>query len=232
VQLFANTAAVAIHNARLYERIQTMAVETERMRISREMHDGLAQVLSYVNTKAQAVSEYLRSDNPREAEKQVKELVDAAKSAYRDVREGILALRAQIGPGQTLKDVLEEYVEEYRNQLGKPVTVEWQVDPGDLRLTPLQEVQILRIAQEALTNVRKHSAATQVTITFQASNIDDLLVTVADNGKGFNPQSIQRGDWPHLGIQTMQERTEAIGGTSVRLLAPRTVLATDGRSGQ
>ncbi len=69
VRLFSNQAAVAIQNAQLNERIQALAVETERTRISREMHDGLAQVLGYVNTKAQAVEEFLANKDYQNAEK-------------------------------------------------------------------------------------------------------------------------------------------------------------------
>ena len=106
VHLFANQAAVAIQNARLYEQIQALAVETERTRISREMHDGLAQILSYVNTKAQAVETYLANGEIAVAQEQLGEISEAARQVYRDIREGILALRTQVGSGQRLADVL------------------------------------------------------------------------------------------------------------------------------
>ena len=80
VSLFANQAAVAIHNARLYERIQALAVEPERTRISREMHDGLAQVLSYVNTKAQAVEAFLNNGDISTAEDELRELSQGART--------------------------------------------------------------------------------------------------------------------------------------------------------
>ena len=99
VRLFANQAAVAIHNARLYEQVQALAVETERTRISREMHDGLAQVLSYVSTKAQAVDEFLAKDEVRTARDELKELSAASRRVYRDIREGILA-RGPVHKGQ------------------------------------------------------------------------------------------------------------------------------------
>ncbi|MEK7777005.1 MAG: GAF domain-containing sensor histidine kinase, partial [Chloroflexota bacterium] len=233
VQLFANQAAVAIQNARLYEQIQVLAVETERTRLSREMHDGLAQVLAYVNTKAQAVEAFLTQGDIPEAEAQVRELSQAARQVYKDIREGILALRTQIGPERNLKEVLEEYVSEYQLQLGKPVEVRWELQPGDMDLSPLQEVQIVRIVQEALTNVRKHADASHVVVGFMARDTD-LEIEVRDDGKGFNPLAVRRGDWPHLGLQTMQERAEAIGGsfdidstpgrgTLVRVRVPRAV---------
>ena len=72
--------------------------------------------------------------------------------------------------------------------------------------------EVLRIVQEALTNVRKHAEANRVEVAFGARN-GTLEILVKDDGKGFNPLAIKRGEWPHLGLQTMQERAEAIGGT-------------------
>jgi signal transduction histidine kinase len=233
VELFGNQAAVAIQNARLYEQIQTLAVETERTRLSREMHDGLAQVLGYVNTKAQAVEAFLAKGDVATAQEQVRELSQAARQVYQDVREGILALRSQLGPERDLQGVLRDYISEYELILHRPVKVQWQLGQHDLALTSLQEVQILRIVQEALNNVRKHAEATEVLIRFMDRD-GTLEVQIRDNGKGFNPLAIKRGQWPHLGLQTMQERAEAIGGmfeldsspgkgTVVRVRVPRAV---------
>ena len=169
VSLFANQAAVAIHNARLYERIQALAVEPERTRISREMHDGLAQVLSYVNTKAQAVEAFLNNGDISTAEDELRELSQGARNVYADVREGILALRTQVGPEQSLHDVLKEYISEYEHQTRIPVDLRWNLGDQDAVLSPLEEVQILRIAQEALTNVRKYAEATEVVVNLAFS---------------------------------------------------------------
>ncbi|MBI4311473.1 MAG: GAF domain-containing sensor histidine kinase [Chloroflexi bacterium] len=212
VQLFANQAAVTIQNARLYDQTQALAVETERVRISREMHDGLAQVLGYVNTKAQAVETFLANGETAVAQEQVRELSEAARSAYQDIREGILALRSQVGAERDLSQVLDEYVAEYQRQSRLQVLVRWDFSPADTALTPLQEVQIIRIIQEALTNVRKHAEAAHVNLDMKRQG-DELHVQVEDDGRGFNPAALRRVDWPHFGLQTMQERAEAIGGT-------------------
>ena len=211
VRLFANQAAVAIHNARLFEQIEALAVETERTRISHEMHDGLAQVLSYVNTKAQAAETFLAKGDVATAEEQLGELSQAAREVYSDVREGILALRTQVGSGRSLHDVLVEYISEYELQFRISVRLDWQLRRDDMVLSQLQEVQILRIVQEALTNVRKHAEAAEATVSFSERD-GELQIEVSDEGKGFNPLAIKRGEWPHLGLQTMQERAEAIGG--------------------
>ena len=229
VRLFSNQAAVAIRNAELNEQVQALAAETERTRISREMHDGLAQVLGYVNAKAQAVEALLANRDLQAAEVNLREMSETARQAYREVREGILALRTQVGAERSLADALGEFISEFQHQLGPSTTVHNEI-PETLNLTPLQEVQLVRIVQEALTNARKHARAKTVWVTFEQLN-DRLEIEVRDDGEGFNPLTIKRGEWPHLGLQTMQERAEAVGGvlridsapkqgTSVRVSIP------------
>ena len=134
--LFSNQAAVAIQNADLYEQIQALAVEGERTRISREMHDGLAQVVSYVNTKAQAVEVYLSRGELESAKSELADMSKSARQVYKDIREGILALRTQVGTERSLYDALTEYLEEYQHQIGRDTAVSWQI-PEDLVLSPL-----------------------------------------------------------------------------------------------
>ena len=211
VRLFSNQAAVAIQNAQLNEQIQALAVETERTRISREMHDGLTQVLGYINTKAQAVEQFMINKDLEAAGNHLKEMSEAARQAYREVREGILALRTQVGADRSLSDALNEFISEFQYQSGSSTKVK-QTIPDTMNLNPLQEVQILRIVQEPLTNTRKHAQATTVSVIISQRN-EELQVEVSDDGRGFNPLAVKRGEWPHLGLQTMQERAEAVGGT-------------------
>ena len=211
VRLFSNQAAVAIQNAQLNEQIQALAVETERTRISREMHDGLAQVLGYINTKAQAVEQFITNKDLKAAEDNLKEMSETARQAYREVRVGILALRTQVGADRSLSDALNEFISEFQYRLGSSTKVKQKI-PDTINLNPLQEVQILRIVQEALINTRKHAQATIVSVIISQRN-EELQVEVSDDGRGFNPLAIKREEWPHLGLQTMQERAEAVGGT-------------------
>lgn len=212
VGMFATHAAIVVQNARLYDDLQALAVEAEHQHIAREMHDGLAQVLGFVNTKAQAVEQFLRNGDSVMAREQLAELSKAARDVYADIREGIVALRAQSGGDRPVRDVLDEYVEEFRQFARLPVTVTWEVEPNDLRISPLAEVQLVRIIQEALTNVRRHAGARSVAITLRPRG-DALEVTVQDDGRGFDPAHIQRGHWPQFGLQAMRERAESVGGT-------------------
>lgn len=205
---FATAAAIAIDNAHLHERSNTLAVSEERLRIAREMHDGMAQVLAYVNTKAQAVGEFLRQGRHDEGTEQLDQLADAARSAYQDVREGILALRTRWTPEQTLSEAMTEFLEHWQDQSGVQTEL---VMPEVLPLPPSSELQLLRILQEALANVRKHSGASTARVLLERRG-DDLFAQVADDGAGFDPELPRRRRFPRFGLAIMRERAESIGG--------------------
>jgi signal transduction histidine kinase len=214
VGMFATHAAVVLQNARLYDEVQALAVESERQHIAREMHDGLAQVLGFVNTKAQAAEQFLRNGDPDTARQHLAELSEAARRVYADIREGIIALRVQSGGGRSLRQVLEEYVEEFQQFARIEVNVAWELDSDDLEISQPVEVQLMRIVQEALTNVRKHSHARSAPVVLRAEG-DTLEVTVQDDGRGFDPERVSRGAWPQFGLQAMRERAESVGGSLV-----------------
>jgi len=210
--MFATQAAIAIENARLYAQVQTLATLTERERIAREIHDSLAQVLTYVHTKSQAVGELLRRGDLETATAQLEQLTETAFEVYADVREAILGLRTTVGRDRDLFSALEEYLQRFTEQSGIQVTLEVTPGPEAFPFRPECEIQLLRIVQEALTNVRKHAYATQAWIRF-AVNGPWAVVTIEDNGRGFDPDHPRRSPWPCFGLQTMRERAEAIGGS-------------------
>ncbi|HET6314973.1 MAG TPA: GAF domain-containing protein, partial [Chloroflexota bacterium] len=184
---FATQAALAIENARLHRRVRETAISEERERIAREMHDSLAQVLGYVITKAQAVQELLKRGETERAAQQVAQLGEAARTAYADVREGILALRTSLGAGRTMTDALREFLASWKEQSEVEATL--VVDPAaNLEaLSPTAELQLLRIVQEALANVRKHAAAQHVEVRINGSANDIVEVVIVDDGRGFDP---------------------------------------------
>src|SRR5207344_3020411 len=158
----ANQAAIAIENARLQSRLRELAVVAERERIAREMHDGLAQVLGYVNTKSQAIEELLVAGRTDAAREQLAELAAAARSIYVDVREAILGLRSPVVPGVGLVAAVEDYAARFADASKIAVMVDATEAARRLDLPPGLEAQVFRIVQEALTNVRKHSRAHRV----------------------------------------------------------------------
>ena len=206
---FALPAALAIDNAHLHEQVAGLAVAQERLHIAHEMHDGLAQILGYVNTKVQAAEAYLKREKPEEAAAQLRELAAAAREAYGDVRESIVGLRTLPGDGRVLTDVLEEYLVQWESM--SRVSTSLRAD-SSVKLRPSQELQVVRIVQEALTNVRKHAKASHARVEMRRQ--DGMLVTVvADDGVGFSESARGRGDFPKFGLSTMRERAESIGGT-------------------
>lgn len=209
---FATLAALAIENARLHRQIQAMAVTEERARIAREMHDSLAQVLGYVNTKAQATEVLLGSGQTDKAIAQLGQLSEASRAAYADVREGILGLRTSLGEDRDFVPTLREYLVQWQEQSGVAAELHMAPEDGfDPRLSPNAEVQLLRIIQEALANVRKHAAATRARVRLVMEN-GMLAASVEDDGVGFDPDALGRATVPRFGLSTMRERAEAIGG--------------------
>lgn len=206
---FATAAAIAIDNAHLNQRLRSLAVAEERVRIARELHDGMAQVLAYVNTKAQAVKAYLDKGKNEQAGVQLEQLAAAARDVYTDAREGILALRTQVGPDQPLRSALHEYMERWEAQSGIAAELEFE---SPLELTPSVELQLLRVVQEALANARKHSGATRARVVLR-QNSGDIEASIEDNGAGFDPGVRSRAAFPRFGLAIMRERAESIGGT-------------------
>ena len=210
---FATIAALAIENARLHRQIQALAVTEERERIAREMHDSLAQVLGYVNTKAQATEAFLAQGQTERAMANLGQLAEAARAAYADVREGILGLRASLGEDRSFLQTLQEYLVQWQGQSGVAVALETSPPVGfGPRLSPHAEVQVLRIIQEALANVRKHAGAHQAWVRLWIDG-GFLEASVEDDGAGFEPAALTRTHLPRFGMATMRERAEAIGGT-------------------
>jgi signal transduction histidine kinase len=210
---FASLAAIAIENAVLHQQVQVLAITGERERIAREMHDSLAQVLAYANTKSQAAIAYLEQGDTDRARQQIDQLAQTAREAYVDVREGILALRnAAAGPERSVFDTLADYVHRWEEQTGTNVRLSLPVNGGAGSLAPLAEVHLSRLVQEALTNIRKHANASEVSITMIDTG-REMRVIIADNGVGFDPREGGRRDFPRFGLATMRERAEASGGT-------------------
>ncbi len=209
---------VAIESMRLYERVQNLAVLEERDRIGRELHDGLAQVLGYLYMKSKALEELLSSGGAIQAKAKLREIQEVARDAYRDVRESILDLRTTITPGTGLIPTLKEYLHKFSQQSGLRAELVIEGD-GYMEFTPAAEIQLLRIIQEGLTNVRKHSQANRAWVRFEPSE-EGAVITIEDDGQGFDPSRIGQDGQQHFGLQTIRERAESVGGDVQILVQP------------
>ncbi|MBI4308101.1 MAG: GAF domain-containing sensor histidine kinase [Chloroflexi bacterium] len=203
---------VAIVNAELHRQVQDLATLQERERIAREMHDGMAQLLGYINTQTLAVKKLLANEHLAAAREELTKMEDIARDLYADVREGILGLRMAARQNGGLLSALREYTDRYTEMCGVAVQMDISPEVEHARLAPSVEVQLMRILQEALTNVRKHAQATIVRVALERRD-GELRATVADNGQGFDMARLPSRGWPRFGLQTMRERAEAVGGT-------------------
>ncbi|MDP2728922.1 MAG: GAF domain-containing sensor histidine kinase [Dehalococcoidales bacterium] len=206
--------AIAIENARLYQQVQDMAILQERERLAREMHDGMAQLLGYINTQTMAVKKLLSNGQLSRATEELARMETIARDLYADAREIILGLRTTAIGEDGLLPALRRYAERYTEMTG--IQVEFGTNGGveSPRLPSTIEIQLLRIVQESLTNIRKHAKATEAKVTFQR-NDSQIRVTIADNGQGFESTHLPLTGRPRFGLQTMRERAEALGGSLI-----------------
>ena len=199
---------------KLSREVERLAVLEERDRLAREIHDGVAQVLASMLVRLDTVEGLAERGRIEELRQEVGELRRASGEAYADVREAIADLRARAEPGLLgLRQALTDYVSQFGDRAGLAATFEAQAPEGwTAELQPVAEVQLLRIVQEALANVRKHAHATRVAVRFWFE-ANAWHVSVEDDGIGFDPTapvSAQRGS--QLGLQIMRERAESLGG--------------------
>ena len=215
----AEVLSVAIANARLYEQVQDTAVLEERERIAREMHDGLAQVLTYVNAQTLAIGKLIDTGRTEAARTELVKMEEAVRDVYADVREAILGLRASPGSAGGFFLSLRSYLDAYSEMTGMTMELRVADDVEATSLPSSTEIQLMRIIQEALANVRKHARAQTATVSFELAR-DGLCVRVEDDGRGFDPLGLLPRGWPRFGLQTMRERAAAIGGDFRIVSAP------------
>jgi signal transduction histidine kinase len=179
------------------------AVAEERARVAREIHDGLAQYLFAVSTHAQM----LESGTP--VEEVGPQLKEAAALAQQEARFAILALSSASGTAP-FDSALRRYVEFLTADGG--LAVDLEIDPG-IRLAPDEQIEIFRIVQEGLGNVRRHANATRAEVVIGRRLSGERFVAIEDDGEGFPPDAATTGN----GLRNMRDRASSIdGGFSVR----------------
>jgi Signal transduction histidine kinase len=203
-------ASIAITSALMREGERQGAIVAERERIAREMHDSLAQILGVTHLRIVALGSRPEVAAAPRVMTELADLATLTEEAYRDVREAILGLREAGRVDRGFIDSLQAYLEKYSQQSGIPATLETALE-GELALPPRSELQIIRVIQEALTNVRKHGAATCVTIRIGEEAAGQVIV-IEDDGHGFDVAETLLGH-DGFGLHTMRERMELVGGT-------------------
>jgi two-component system NarL family sensor kinase len=201
----ADQVGIAIERARLAEESTRLARTEERARLAREIHDTLAQGLTAIGLQVEGALNLLDRD-PGRARERLERALATTRESLEEARRSVLDLRMAPLSGRPLTGALRVLGRAFTSDTGVRVQVHVQ-DELDLPLRV--EAELLRIAQEALANVRAHARATAVEIAFSARG-RDVVLSIRDNGQGFNPRATADG---HHGLVGMRERARILGGS-------------------
>jgi len=183
------------------------AQETERQRLSRQMHDGPAQALSNFILQTEIAMRLMDVD-VAQARDELNSLKSSAMGTFQKVRNFIFELRPMMLDDLGLVPTVRRYSDAFKEQTGLDVNI--TVTGNERRLEPYLEVMLFRAIQELLGNAARHSQGTLVKVMLDLGD-DRVRVSVDDNGKGFDPDSIQQGN--SLGLKLIRERAEMLGGS-------------------
>ncbi len=202
----ATTLALLIRNHQLLGELESQAVLQERHRLAREVHDGLAQVISFLNLKVQQLGRRLERGSRAELRPLLEELRQGILELDREVRMTLEDLRWPWEGEGSLAERLRTYLETVRTRTG----LEGSLDVRDLPpLPPRIAVQLFRVAQEALTNVVRHAGARRIWVRLAAEG-DGIVLEVCDDGRGVEGDPFALPG--HFGLRIARERVEGLGG--------------------
>ncbi|MBP7690151.1 MAG: type IV pili methyl-accepting chemotaxis transducer N-terminal domain-containing protein [Thermoflexales bacterium] len=211
--LLANSAAVAIANARLVEQqtqqAEQAAIAAERDRLAADLHDNLAQTLSFLNLKSDRVREMVGDQQLEHASDELAQMKQAIGTAYQQVRAALTGLREPAPDADNLRTRLNECVAEF--SASSDLTVELNImDASAIALPRVTQAQAYHIVREALANTRRHAQAQHVAVTVSRANGRACFV-IEDDGRGFERASVD--EQQHLGLNIMRLRAERCGGS-------------------
>jgi len=183
------------------------AQETERQRLSRQMHDGPAQALSNFILQTEIAMRLFDID-AAQAKDELNSLKTSAMGTFQKVRNFIFELRPMMLDDLGLVPTLRRYAEAFKEQVGLDISL--TVTGNERRLEPYLEVMLFRAIQELLGNAARHSQGNIIKIMLDMGE-ERVRVSVDDNGRGFDPDAVQQGS--SLGLKLIRERAEMLGGT-------------------
>lgn len=228
---FANHAAIAIENARLYEQARQLAALEERQRLARDLHDAVTQTLFSSSLIADVLPD-LWEKNPDKARQRLSQLQQLTRSALAEMRTLLLELRPRGLYETDIADLLQQLIETLRSRTKMAITLSVSL------CAPLpKDVQVVlyRIAQEALNNVLRHARANHADVKLLCNDYH-ITLSIHDDGCGFVPSEIAGN---HLGLNIMRERAASIAanlsvdstpGTGTTILVSWSKEATHGRN--
>ncbi|WP_046501844.1 GAF domain-containing sensor histidine kinase [Streptomyces odonnellii] len=204
--ILAQHAAIALTNARLYERSRELTIAEERSRLAHELHDAVSQKLFSLRLTAQAAAALVDRD-PARAKGELQQVAALAAEAADELRAAVVELRPAALDEDGLVNTLRTHVQVLDRAHSAKVTF----DTSGIRALPAaQEEALLRVAQEALHNALRHSGADRVEVDL-ARRGQGAVLSVTDDGKGFEPRAVRRAG-RHLGLVSMRARASGAGG--------------------
>lgn len=217
----------AIENMRLAALDQQMAVAQERNILAQNLHDSIAQTLSFVNLQVQMLDGALKAKNQEQIDDGIRQIKAGVQECYDDVRELLLNFRTRVYK-EELDELVKSVLERFERQTRVTTHLTIQNEGSDL--TSAQKLQVIFILQEALSNVRKHAHAQTVMVNIR--NNENFEMTVMDDGVGIDPKVLNERKQSHVGLSIMRERAQKVNarieiesdidqGTTVRLILPK-----------
>ncbi|MEU8529576.1 MULTISPECIES: GAF domain-containing sensor histidine kinase [Streptomyces] len=214
LSILAQHAAIALTNARLYERSRELTIAEERSRLAHELHDAVSQKLFSLRLTAQAAAALVDRD-PARAKGELQQVAALAAEAADELRAAVVELR----PAALDEDGLVHTLRTQVQVLDRAHTARVTFDGSGVRALPAaQEEALLRVAQEALHNALRHSGAERVEVTLVRHG-QGALLTVTDDGRGFEPSAVRKAG-RHLGLVSMRDRAGGVGGRLTVTSAP------------
>ncbi len=207
IVMLAAHAAVAIENARLFERSRELSILEERNRVARDLHDSVSQRLFGVVLAAETAAELLDRDAGA-ARTQIERAQELAHGAMDELRALIFELRPPALADEGLASALRKHLAVLRRVHDLDIALRVAGTP---RLGPAVDSQVFRIAQEAVNNALRHAGARRIAVALDARN-GRFALTVQDDGAGFDPAAPALRA-RRLGLTSMEERARALGGT-------------------
>ncbi len=207
LQTLAGHVATALANARRAEERHRLAIYEERAIIARELHDSLAQSLSYLKIQVSLLQSRLDPQLSPELQSTVAELKTGLNSAYRELRELLTTFR--LSPGQTpFTEGLEDMVKEASRRCGFEILLTQRMN--GLELSAHEEIHLVRLVREALINIERHAQATWAQVCLEANSLRQVALHIEDNGIGWPDSPPQEG---HYGLQILRERAALLNAT-------------------
>lgn len=208
----ADQAAAAVDNAGLLAKTRRRAVDQERNRLGRELHDAIVQDVFSLAVHSRTIQVSAETGGPLDVERiraGAAELIELSRSALTALRALIFELRPPALQDHSLIEAVRAYAASMTGRSGVPIAV--LDERAETGLSELASDHIYRVVQEALHNVVRHARASEVTVSFRDddSAAPEVVIQIADDGDGFDPWLVGDG---HLGLITMRERAEDLGG--------------------